>query len=296
MKKLSPILIFVAGALWGAMGIFVDVLTELGFSTLQSSALRIATSAVMFVVFLAIYDRRLLRIKLRDFPIFFGLGILSILAMSCFYFLAIKETSYSVAAILLYTAPIIVSVLSAILFKEKFDRFKLTALVVAFVGCVLVSGVGDGDGTSPNGLFFGLMSGLAYALYSIFGKFALEKYHPYTVSAYSFVFATAGAIFVCDVPGIVGKVTQVEVVPFVAATVLSGLVSGFLPYILYTYGLNNVEPGRAAIISSAEPLSAAVFGLLRGQTMGVGTAVGIVCILAAAILAGRSKTHNKCRM
>ena len=131
----------------------------------------------MYISFLAIKDKKLLKISIRDFPVFSGLGIISILAMSCTYFIAIKKTSYSVAAILLYTAPVIVSVLSAIFFKEKFGTSKLVALAVAFAGCVLVSGFTGDSRVNAVGIFFGLMSGLAYALYSIFGKFALEKYN-----------------------------------------------------------------------------------------------------------------------
>ena len=136
-KNFSWIFIFAAGILWGSMGIFVDILTGLGFTEMQSAAIRICSAAVIYVVFLVFKDASLLKIKLKDFPVFAGLGILSILAMTCFYFLAIRKTSYSVAAILLYTAPVIVSVLSAVLFKEKFGLSKLSALIVAFVGCVL---------------------------------------------------------------------------------------------------------------------------------------------------------------
>lgn len=290
MKKYAWLFILAAGVLWGSMGIFVDRLTDMGFTTLQSAALRICSAAVMYVIFTLIIDRKLLKIKLKDFPVFCGLGFASILAMTCFYFLAIKNTSYSVAAILLYTAPIMVSVMSAVFFKEKFGRAKLVALCVAFLGCVLVSGLSAGENIKPVGILFGLASGLAYALYSIFGKVALEKYHPYTVSTYAFVFAAAGALAVCDIPGVISVSVQQNNIPLLIINiVLTGLITAFMPFVLYTVGLKNTEAGKAAIIASVEPLAATVCGVLKGQTIGVGAVCGIVCILAAVVIVSLQK-------
>lgn len=292
-KNFAWLFILAAGILWGSMGIFVDILTGLGFTEMQSAAIRILSAAFMYLGFLAVKDRSLLKIKLCDFPVFFGLGVLSILAMTCTYFLAIKKTNYSVAAILLYTAPVIVSVLSAIFFKEKFGVSKLLALVIAFAGCVLVSGLNMG-GIKPEGIFFGLMSGLAYALYSIFGKIALRKYQPLTVSTYAFVFAAFGALFVCDFPGLVRHIPKCPSGwTFVVGALLVGLISAFLPFLLYTVGLNRTEPGKAAIIASVEPLAATVCGLFKGQGLSVGSSLGIVCILAAIVIINTAKNDAK---
>ncbi len=289
MKKYAWLFILAAGILWGSMGMFVDRLTDMGFTTLQSAALRICSAALMYVIFVLITNKKLLKIRFRDFPVFCGLGILSILSMTCFYFLAIRNTSYSVAAILLYTAPIMVSVMSAVFFKEKFGKAKLIALAIAFLGCIMVSGLSSGENIKPVGMLFGLISGLAYALYSIFGKVALEKYHPYTVSTYAFVFAAAGTLFVCDMPGIINTSVQQDVSQLIINIVLTGLITAVMPFVLYTIGLKNTDAGKAAIIASVEPLAATVCGVLKGQSLGLGAICGIVCILTAVIIVSLPK-------
>lgn len=292
-KNFSWLLILAAGILWGGMGIFVDILTGLGFTPMQAAFIRISTAAVMYVVFLAIKDKSLLKIKIKDIPMFLALGNVCILIMSCSYFNAIKQTSYSVAAILLYTSPVFVAVMSAIFFKERFGLSKVFALVIAFAGCVLVSGISGGEAVSPQGIALGLVSAVTYALYSIIGKFALMKYHPYTVSAYAFVFALIGAFIMCDVPGIVQKIPQVTSLSlFVVGGLLTGFMTAFLPFLLYTMGLNKTESGRAAIIASVEPLSATVCGLFKGQLLTVSSSMGILCIICAIVvinLFGKSK-------
>ena len=285
MKKYAPLMILAAGTLWGTMGVFVDLLASFGFNAMQAAALRIESAAILYVIFLFVKDKKLLKIRVRDFGIFFALGIFSILALTCFYFLAIQKTSYSVAAILLYTAPIMVSIMSAIFFKESFGGKKIAALICAFVGCVLVSGFKTEGAIAPIGIAFGLLSGFAYALYSIFGKSALKRYSPLTVSAYAFIFAGIGALFICDIPGVAaGFSASPHKLAIVTAALAAGLVTAFLPFVFYTLGLQNTEPGRASILASVEPLVATLCGFIKGQTPTLGALLGIVCILAAVLV------------
>lgn len=97
-------------------------------------------------------------------------------------------TSLSVAAVLLYTAPAFVMVLSYLLFHEKFTVRKSIALVLTFVGCVFVTGIiGSSQTLSGKGILIGIGAGFGYALYSIFGRFALKKgYDSFTISFYTF--------------------------------------------------------------------------------------------------------------
>ena len=89
------------------------------------------------------YPERL-RIAWRDAWMFLGTGLGSIVFFNICCFTAIELTTLSVAAILLYTAPSIVMVFSIFLFHERFTRRKGLCLVLAFAGCVLVSGLGLG--------------------------------------------------------------------------------------------------------------------------------------------------------
>lgn len=286
-KHIAALCVLAAGILWGSMGVFVDLLGAFGFTTLQTAFLRIGSAAVLFVVFLLFKDKNLLRIGLRDIPVLFGLGIGCILAMTCVYFLAIRATNYSTAAILLYTAPVMVSVMAAVFFKERFTRRKVIALAAAFIGCVLVSGLDPQSGVSPQGVLLGLLSGFAYAMYSILCKIALRRLKPETVSTYAFVFALFGALFACDVPGMAGHFSAAfaaSPVPLLLAVLGIGLVTAFLPFLLYSIGLSGLPAGKASILASVEPLVATLFGLLRGQGLRPEAALGIVCILGAVVL------------
>lgn len=299
MKQIAPILVCLSGILWGTMGIFVRRYNGLGLDSMEIVAMRAIVTAVMLLIFLFIYNKKLLRIQIRDIWCFLGTGLCSILFFNFCYFKAITMTSLSVAAVLLYTAPAIVMVLSRILFKEKLTPVKLIALAVTFLGCVLVTGViGSDTHLSVSGILIGLGAGLGYALYSIFSRYALERgYHSFTISFYTFLIASLGVI--PFVP--MGRTFQICTKDggMFGFTLIFGLVSTVLPYILYTIGLTVVENGKASIIASIEPVVATVLGVvLFHERLTWNGILGILLVLGAIIMCNINicKTkENKCK-
>ena len=142
-----------------------------------------------FFFFLLIKDKSLLKIHLRDIWMFIGTGVISLTFFSLCYFTTILEIGTSVAVILLYISPIFVLLLSVLLFKEKINAVKITALIMTFIGCILVAGIAGGEAITLKGFLIGLCAGFSYALYSIFNRFALKKYNSFTITFYTFVFS-----------------------------------------------------------------------------------------------------------
>lgn len=283
MEVIAALCVIAAGILWGTMGIFVRYFSAWGFSTIQITAFRILLAALIFLVFLAVSDRDKLKIKLRDIPLFAGLGVGSIFLMSVTYFSTMQRTSLSVAAILLYTAPIFVMLMSVVFLKEKLTARKLAALAAAFAGCVLVTGIGGEAAVDGIGIATGLLSGLSYALYSILGIFALRKYHPYTVSAYAFLMAAAAELFFCHPVEMVRKASESpESWKILVMAMIMAFFTAFAPYLLYTLGLRKVEAGKAAIMATVEPMVATILGVaVFREELTVWSISGIVLIVLA---------------
>lgn len=285
MKKIAPFLVLLAGILWGMMGIYVRKLNALGFTTIEIVAVRSVVTAVLLLLGLFFYNRQMLKIRIEDIWCFLGTGILSIVFFNFCYFKAITMTSLSVAAVLLYTAPAIVMMLSAILFHEKITTVKIVSLLLTFAGCVFVTGlVGDAGSLSVAGVLVGLGAGLGYALYSIFSRYALERgYHSLTISFYTFLFAAIGALPLADVKMIYGACA--EDISMLGFYLVFGLVSTVIPYITYTLGLTAMENSKASIIASVEPVAATVLGVvLFHEKMTVNNLIGVVLVLGAIVI------------
>jgi len=281
-NRVSILLILIAGILWGCIGLFVRTLNSWGISSMEIVELRAFVTLIAMLIVLLIYDRKMLRIKLKDIWCFFGTGLLSIVFFNYCYFKTIGLASMSVAAVLLYTAPAIVMVLSFFLFKEKFNARKVISLVMTFIGCVLVTGfVGSDTHLSFGSILVGLGAGLGYALYSIFSRYALERgYSTFTITFYTFLVASIGTLFISDTKLVISTVAQSPARIIVA--VAFGIVSTVLPYICYTLGLKNVENGKASIIASIEPVTATVLGIIIfSEPVTLTGILGVILVIVA---------------
>lgn len=293
MKKFAVVPIIMAGILWGCMGLFVRKLNTLGLASMQIVQLRaLAAAAVLFLVIL-LYDRRLFHIRWGDLWCFLGTGICSIVFFNYCYFKAMTITSLSVAAVLLYTAPIIVMVFSRILFQEKFTAKKVIALLMTFAGCALVTGITDQQAALPlSGILIGLGAGLGYALYSIFGRYALERgYQSLTITFYTFLIAFLGTLFLTDIR-VVTPIAFADVPTFFLSAGL-GVVCTVFPFLLYTLGLSGVENSKASIFASVEPVTATLLGVLvYREGMSLSETAGIILVIAALIVCGSASAAD----
>ena len=285
--------VLAAGTLWGFMGLFRRYLGQAGVDSAGIIFLRCGMAAVFFFVTLLLRNPMNLKIRIRDLWCFLGTGLCSMLFFTYCYFQAMNYMSLSVAAILLYTAPAFVVILSALLFREPFDKRKVTALGLAFAGCCLVSGLGSDVKLSLQGILFGLGAGIGYALYSIFAKFAIERgYESNTINFYTQFFAALGAALIWGAEEPLKIAVSSPTLLF--WTLALGVITCFLPYMLYTYSLTGLEAGRASIYANVEPVVATIVGVvLFRETMTIQNFAGIVLVMSAVLLLGGNCDKQK---
>jgi len=300
-QKIATLSILIAGSLWGTMGLFVRGLALDGLTSVEIVFFRTVIAALLLGLWILVSDRGAFRIKLKDLWCFIGTGIISLTFFNICYFSTIQMTSMAVAAIMLYTSPVFVILLSAVLFKERLTKIKGLALVLAFVGCVLVTGVlsSGGQAMSFAGILLGLGSGIGYALYSIFGRYALERgYSSKTISFYTFLTCSLGLLIISPllspISVTVSKIANGNVIRDILLITGVALFATVFPYLLYTFGLSGVENGKAGIMASIEPVVASVLGIVvYKESLSVTTLAGIVLVLGAVVILNiGSNTEN----
>ncbi|MCK5764304.1 MAG: EamA family transporter [Clostridiales bacterium] len=261
MKNKYYLSVIIGATLWGIISIFVKDLYLMGLNTTQIVALRAISATIILISYTYIKDKKLLKIRVKDIYYFIGTGLLSIVFFSWCYFFTMEEESVSIAVILLYTAPAIVTIISRFAFKEMFTTSKFISLILTFIGLLLVTGYLNGpqNNISALGLLTGLGSGLGYALYSIIGKYALRKYHVLTVTTYTFIVAS---IFLLPVLFTIKYGALTNITYFWFQVMNLGLFPTALAYIFYTTGLVNLESSRASITATIEPLVGTLIGLI----------------------------------
>ena len=302
MRRFAPWMIAAAGVLWGLLGIFVRHLNARGLASMDLVFLRSLTATVVLFIGLLIFDRKKMKIRLRDFWCFLGTGIGSIVFFNYCYFTAVRMMSLAAAAVLLYTAPAFVMLMSAVLFREKMTGRRVLSVLLTFAGCACVTGLA-GSGISAGGILVGLGAGFGYALYTIFGHYAIERgYDSLTITFYTFLVAAVTSLFMVRLPHVAGALFGSA--PHVAGAMSGsavalgyvlclGIISTILPFLLYTLGLYFLQGGRASVIASIEPVTAALVGIFcYHEALTVQTAAGIALVLAG-IAAGAEKDEKR---
>ena len=183
-------------------------------------------------------------------------------------------------------------IFSLIFFKENLTESKLTALFLAFFGCAFATGVISKSSLSfaPLGIVTGMLSGLFYGLYSIFGKFVLKKYDSITVTLYTVIFAGGGALFMINIPQTASLIVLERA--YLLIILLAVLVT-ILPYTFYTVGLKNSSSMRAGILCCIEPVTSSLAGtFLLNQPFTLFQLLGIIMILLSGIILGFKKTSD----
>ncbi len=283
VMKMYSIYIAAAAVLWGIISLFSTELKAAGLDPGNIVALRSFGAAAVLSLMFVIKDRSVFRIELKDIKYFIGTGIVSFVWFNWCLFTSMNECTTAIAVVLLYTAPVFVVFLSAVFFRERITPMKLVALVMTVSGCALVTGIAGGD---INGTLFGIVcgigSGLFYGLYSIFGRFALNKYSDATVTLYTFIFAAIGSVTLLNLNEMTAALSQPE--GYIPA-VLIILISTVAPFILYTKGLSGVESGTASILATIEPAVGVLISVfILDQRLTLMSFIGIMLIFSAVIM------------
>ncbi len=284
------IMVILAACLWGIAGIFVRTLNGSSFTQMQTVSGRTFFSALILGIIIIFKDLKLLKIRLKDIWVFASAGIFSIVLFNYSYYTTMSLTSLSVAAVLLYTAPFIVVILSIFLFKERMTLNKLIACIIAFLGCCFVSGLFDSSHRiNSKTLFFGLLTGFGYALYTIFGKLLLKKgYQTLTITFYIFSFASIGCLPLSN-PAATVKALISEPLSL-TVLFLMAVFNTVLPYIFYTTGLSGVDPSVAPIIATIEPVVATLVGvIIYNESITVLGVFGIILVLLSVVILNRKQ-------
>ncbi len=274
--------VLLAAIFWGTIGLYVRRLRAAGLSTWDIALTRMGIGLAAMAAYLLLFQREKLSVRRQDLWLFAGAGILSLLCMNFCYSETVQATSLAIAGTLLYTAPTFVMLFSLLFFREAMTKRKLLALVLAFCGCALVSGIARGQlSLTPRALLLGLGSGLSYALYSIFSRAALERgYDSWTITFYSFVFCALACLLLARPGQIVA--CAMEEPALLLPMALLGLTTGFAAYLLYTRGLCCLEAGRASVIASLELVAGALVGVIAyRERIGFDGIAGIFLLLCA---------------
>ncbi len=268
------ILLVAAASLWGMIGPVSKVMFAGGMSPLESAFWRGSLAGVAFFIHWLI-KRQPIPASLKDWAGLCVFAIFGVALLEGSFVLSVSHGGAALASILLYSAPIWVNLAGLFLFKETIPPRRWGALALTLTGITGMCLWGSSVQFSASALFWGLLSGLSYAGFYIAGKIFFQRLSPVVVYMISFPLASIVILpfLASSSPGsefdIFSKFS-VYSNQTILACLFVGITCTYLPYLLYGFGLRHVDAGRAAIITTIEPVVAVILAsVFWGETFSV---------------------------
>jgi len=211
------------------------------------------------------------------------------------YFWGVAKTSVAVGALIaICSAPLMITVLAAVVLREQVTATTWVALVTGVTGAALLTVGPRGLGNLPAGFLVGVLlavgAGLSYAVYAVLVKDVVARVPPFTITALTFSIAAASLAPALLTEGIAAGPTAWALLLYL------GVVPTALAYILYVLGLRTTPVTVSGILTLMEPLTATMLGVVffgdrLGLTGGIGTTllVGAVALLTLRRPGGRAR-------
>ncbi|MDO5415531.1 MAG: DMT family transporter [Bacillota bacterium] len=262
-------------AIFGTLGPFVR---NISVSSGELALYRAMMAAGLVGVFLLVTKQKIPFDKIKkEVPLLLASGV----AMGINWILlfeAYKHTTISVATLSYYFAPVIVTVVCPILFKEKLTGKQIVCFIMSTLGIVMITGIGDmGGGSNIIGILFGLGAAAFYATVILLNKFIknVEGLHrtfmqfiAAVVTLIPYVMLTSG-VTLGGMDGI-GWINLLIV----------GLIHTGITYCMYFSSLKELPGQKVAILSYIDPLVAVVISVtILGETMTLWQVIGGLLIL-----------------
>ena len=250
------------------------------------SGARALSALVLLMLYLVAFRRQDLRITRKDLPFFAVFGIAGLAMVHYTYFKTISITHNPAAAILLeYLAPVLVLVVSVAFLGHRFTWALPAGVTLSVAGCALVVGAVGGGGLSipAEGVMWGLLSAVFFAVYSLMGSVAARRYPPYTTLVWGLAFASIFWFAVLGPGAVLGLFTDAKTalaVGFIA------IFSTIIPFAAFLTALKSIPPTNATVTSTVEPVLAAIgaFALFGTELTPVQIVGGLLVIAAIAVV------------
>ena len=214
----------------------------------------------------------------------FGFLVISGAAMGAswmFLYEGYARIGVSIASLLYYCGPVIVMVLSPLLFKERLRGPVVLGFVCVLGGVFLINGGALSVGGDRFGMVCGLLSAVMYAFMVICNKKAAAITGLENAALQLFVAFLTVALFVGVKQGYAMELPRGSILP----VCLLGLVNTGIGCYFYFSSIGRLRVQTVALCGYLEPLSAVIFAaVVLGESMSPLQAAGAVCILCGAML------------
>lgn len=285
-SRLWTILAALAAVMWGISGLFAESLFKVSskITPIWLTQIRLIISGIVLLIIATVLHQKpfsVLKDKKNTLHII-AYGIFGLLPVQVFYFIAIEMANASIATILQFIGPFFVLTYLAVTHQQVLRKLDVLAAILAFIGVFLLSTHGNFNqlAITPLALFFGLLSAVGEASYTLIPVKLVKRVSSLVVTGWGMLFAGIGLMIVYPRFPAIPNTPRAWL--DVSAIIIIGTI---IPFQIMANALRYVKPSTVSLLDAFEPLSATVgsvliFGLVMSGMDWLGTLLVIGAVLA----------------
>ena len=285
-SRLWTILAALAAVMWGISGLFAESLFKVSskITPIWLTQIRLIISGIVLLIIATVLHQKpfsVLKDKKNTLHII-AYGVFGLLPVQVFYFIAIEIANASIATILQFIGPFFVLTYLAVTHQQVLRKLDVLAAILAFIGVFLLSTHGNFNqlAITPLALFFGLLSALGEASYTLIPVKLVKRVSSLVVTGWGMLFVGIGLMIVYPQFPAIPNTPRVWL--DVSAIIIIGTI---IPFQIMANALRYVKPSTVSLLDAFEPLSATVgsvlvFGLVMSEMDWLGTLLVIGAVLA----------------
>jgi len=271
----------VAAIIWGSNGVIVNLI---GVDALAIAFYRALIATMVSIPLALIFRRREFIDAAMEWRILLFNGSMNALGWGTLFY-SMKLIPIAVSVLLNYLAPVFVAILAPLILRERIRLSTIISLALSIAGVIVILSERMGGGCIDIlGVFYGILSGLFYAMFVVTSKMVRGRCSSYTLASYTYLFTSIILLILVYL----GSQSIIVDVGYLPLLLLIGLFNTSFAVTLYFHGLGLIEAQKAIILTYLEPLSVAVFGtLFLGQIPTTRLVIGGVLILVSSYITAR---------
>lgn len=281
--------IAIASIAFGIMPILAKLAYKGGANPINTLALRFTFASIILFIYIKT-KKLLLRVSKEQIKLILFMGVIGYSMTSILLFIAYNYIDVGIAGMILHTYPLMVMILSIIIYKEKFKLKKFLYLMVTTIGVFIMLDIKVGS-INTIGVVLVLLSALCYAIYVLGASNDKVK----NIDSYVMTF------YISIISAIVGSTTGIVTNSFnnpinfygIISILLIAFISTVVALMAFLKGVKLIGPTNSAIFSALEPIVSLVLGvIILGESISFKIIIGSTIIILAMIELAKDTIRN----
>ncbi|UOQ83729.1 EamA family transporter [Gracilibacillus salinarum] len=286
--KIAPLFILLAAILWGTTGT-MQALAPDAAHPVAIGATRLAVGGFFLLCMVLVFGN----LNLKNWPLKATLGASLCMALyQPLFFSAVSITGVAIGTVVaIGSAPILSGLIEWLFFKNRPAKVWWYSTILSIAGCLMLFSNKESVYVDPVGILMALGAGLSFAGYTMISRDLVKSHSSLSVVAIVF---TLSAIYLSPFLWIY-DMSWIASGRGIGVSLQLGIMATGIAYFLFSRGLTQVSSSTAVTLSLAEPLTAALLGVvIIGEHLSAISWIGIAfLILGIGILVTSSKLSSE---